>query len=114
MRVLVVSTNRFQKPMPVLPYGACLVAESVKRSGHVARMVDLMFETNPTEVLKEALEQFNPEVVGFSVRNIDNNDMIHPVEFIEEANGLAALVRRNSSARLVLGGAAIPIMPLAL
>ncbi len=114
MRVLVVSTNRFQKPMPVVPYGACLVAEAAKRSGHVVRLLDLMFENNPTRVLEEALEQFNPEVVGFSIRNIDNNDMVHPVAFIEEVKGLAAIVRRNSPARLVLGGAAIPILPLQL
>jgi radical SAM superfamily enzyme YgiQ (UPF0313 family) len=114
MRVLIVSTNRSHKPLPVLPYGACLVAESASRSGHVVQLLDLMFERNPTTILKEVLNQFNPQVVGFSVRNIDNNDMIHPVAYIEEVNRLADVIRRNSPARLVLGGAAIPIMPLQL
>lgn len=114
MKVLVVSTNRFQKPIPVLPYGASLVAEAANRSGHVVRLLDLMFEGNPEKALEEALAQFNPEVVGFSLRNIDNNDMIHPVAFIEEVKDMATIVRRKSSAHLVLGGAAIPIMPLQL
>lgn len=80
MKVLIIATNRNIHPMPVLPYGACMVAEAADRAGHRVRFLDLMFRRHPRRDLEAAVKEFAPEVVGFSVRNLDNNDMQAPVE----------------------------------
>ena len=54
---------------------------------------------------------FRPDVVGLSVRNIDNNDMRNPVFFLEELPNIVDAVRTGTGAPIILGGAALGVMP---
>ena len=85
MKVLVVSTNRNRQPLVVLPFGACVAAETARRAGHEVRFLDLMFSRAPARDLEKALAGFRPDLAGFSVRNLDNNDLRAPVAFFTEA-----------------------------
>ncbi|MEJ2696113.1 MAG: cobalamin-dependent protein [Candidatus Sulfobium sp.] len=111
MNVLIISTNRNQFPMPVIPLGACMVAEAAARAGHRARLVDVMFEDDPVVAVRRELEKEKPDVVGLSIRNIDNNDCSYPEFFIRELPPLIGAARDLTSAPLVLGGAAVSVMP---
>lgn len=111
MDVLVVSTNRNRLPMPVLPHGACLAAEAAERAGHRVRLLDLMFEKDPVRAVVRALRERRPDVVGVSIRNIDNNDLHAPVYFLRELPAILAAVRGETDAPIVLGGAAVGVMP---
>jgi radical SAM superfamily enzyme YgiQ (UPF0313 family) len=114
MKALVVSTNRYRNPAPVMPVGACLVAEAAERAGHRAALLDLMFERDPVRALESALDRERPEVIGLSVRNIDNNDAQRPRNLYEDLAPLMAALRRKTPAPVVLGGAAVGVMPEAL
>lgn len=111
MKILIISVNRNRLPAPVLPVGACMAAEAASDSGHETRLLDFMFGRNPARRLEQELEDFRPDVVGISVRNIDNNDIQSPVLFAEELLPVMKMVRERSSAAVVLGGPAISIMP---
>lgn len=111
MKVLIVSVNRNKSPLPVMPLGACLAAESVSADGHKTKLLDFMFEDRPLETLGRALDAFRPDVVGISARNIDNNDMRNPIFFAEELLPVVKLIREKTSASVVLGGSAVSIMP---
>lgn len=112
--VLIVSTNRNDLPVPVMPYGACMVAEATELQGHHVRLLDLMFEKEPLRALQKELSATKPAVVGLSVRNIDNNDMQNPVFYPKELKSIMECIRMVSGARVVLGGAAMSVMPEAL
>lgn len=111
MNVLIISTNRTHLPMPVMPVGACMVAEAAERSGHRVRVLDLMFEREPLRAVEDEIERTAPDVIGLSVRNIDNNDMQAPVFFAGDLLPLVDVIRRKTRAMLVLGGAAVSVMP---
>ncbi|UJS20397.1 MAG: cobalamin-dependent protein [Candidatus Brocadia sp.] len=111
MNILIVVTNRYCGPVPVIPIGACLVAEATRREGHAVRVLDLMFVKDPVSSLESELVKFNPDIVGLSVRNIDNNDMQNPVAFFRDLKPLAKTIRSKTRSALVLGGAAVAIMP---
>lgn len=111
MRVLIVSTNRCREPAPVMPVGACLAAEAARRAGHQVELLDLMFAADPGATLRRALRRFSPQVVGLSVRNLDNTSMEASQDFVPELIPLARAVRAEGGAVLVLGGAAAGIMP---
>jgi radical SAM superfamily enzyme YgiQ (UPF0313 family) len=111
LKVLIISSNRNRFPAPVLPYGACMVAEATEASGHQVSFLDLMFEADPLEALKVALGRFPADLIGLSVRNLDNNDMQAPVEFVSPLAEISRAVRLLTSAPLVLGGAAVGVMP---
>lgn len=111
MKVLVISTNRNSLPVPVMPAGACIVAEAAERAGHRANLLDLMFEQNPLRTAAQEIGRMKPDTVGLSIRNIDNNDIRNPVFFIRDILPVIAAIRRETDAPIVLGGAAIAVMP---
>ena len=93
MKTMIISSNRNRSPMPVVPYGACVTAEAVRRRGHQAQLVDLMFQRNPARSVIRELRRHRPHVVGISVRNLDNNDMFQPAEYVSELVDLVAVIR---------------------
>ncbi|MDA8085461.1 MAG: cobalamin-dependent protein [Nitrospiraceae bacterium] len=122
MKVLVIASNRNRLPVPVMPAGACLVAEAAQDAGHEVKFLDLMFEPDPGRAVAAALHGFSPDVAGVSMRNIDNNDMQTPLFYAaREVRSLAALLGPEGSCRsrgkkppVVLGGPAVAVMPEAL
>jgi len=111
MNILIVSTNRNAHPVPVLPSGACVVAESVAREGHSVSVLDLMFAADPLDTLKSVLGRTKFDVIGLSVRNIDNIDMGAPRYFINDLIPFIDTIRLFTDATLVLGGASLMVMP---
>ncbi|MDO8734853.1 MAG: radical SAM protein [Elusimicrobiota bacterium] len=111
MNILIVSTNRSKNPVAVMPFGACIVSAACEKSEHKTRLLDLMFSKNPTNSLKKELNKMPPDVVGLSIRNIDNNNIKNPAVYFEEIKSLVNLIKKNSKAVIVLGGAAVGIMP---
>src|SRR5664279_558036 len=111
MNVLVINTNRHDQPFPVMPLGACMVAEALEQAGQRVRMIDFMFEADPISALRRNLKDSRFDVVGLSVRNIDNNDMRSPEFFLEGLPGLVRSIRELSAAKIIIGGAAIGVMP---
>ena len=109
--ILIIITNHYSSPVPVMPVGACLVSEAAELAGHSVRVLDLMFEQNPLNTLELELNKSNPDFIGLSVRNIDNNDMQNPVSFFKDLKPLMDTIRRKTPAPVVLGGAAVSVMP---
>jgi len=111
MNVLVINTNRHDQPFPVMPLGACMVAEALEQAGHRVRMIDFMFEADPISALRRNLKDSRFDVVGLSIRNIDNNDMRSPEFFLEGLPDLVQNIRELSAAKIIIGGAAVGVMP---
>ncbi|MFI5331828.1 MAG: B12-binding domain-containing radical SAM protein [Desulfobaccales bacterium] len=113
MNVLIIAANRNRHPAPVIPYGACMVAEATAAAGHQVQFLDLMFTSDPKAALASTLQK-KTEVIGLSVRNLDNNDMQAPVEFVTSLTEVIRTVQQLSNAPLILGGPAVGVMPEAL
>ena len=111
MNVLIINTNRNQNPMPVMPLGACMVAEATAREGHTVQLLDLMFCRSPVRAVHDALTRQQPDLVGLSIRNIDNNDMQHPEFYPAELTPILLAIREWRKVPIVLGGAAVAVMP---
>jgi len=47
MNILIISTNQSKQPFPVMPVGACIIAEAAEKAGHKVRLLDLMFCEDP-------------------------------------------------------------------
>jgi radical SAM superfamily enzyme YgiQ (UPF0313 family) len=111
MNILIVSINRYWRPTPVMPSGVCHVADATRRAGHEVRVLDFMFLREPLAALKVELMKRSPHVVGLSVRNVDNNDMLNTRYFAAELAPVMRSVREMTDAPVVLGGAAVGVMP---
>jgi len=106
LRVALVNPNRYLEP-PVIPLGLEYVAHYLEREGHEAGVIDLTFAADPAGALGKALESFAPEVVGFSLRNVDSSLYFDNVFFLEEAAGLIAACRDLCDAKVIVGGSAL-------
>jgi radical SAM superfamily enzyme YgiQ (UPF0313 family) len=110
MNVLIISANRNEHPVPVMPIGACIVAEAAEKAGHNVRLLDLMFKHDSLREVEKALEDFHPDVAGLSLRNIDNNDVQNPCFYLKEAISLVDALKGKTDATIVLGGPATSVM----
>src|SRR3954470_3294950 len=114
-RVLLVSTNRERQPYPVVPNGLACVASALDAAGHRVRFLDLCFARDPLAAARDAARSFKPDLIGVSVRNIDNSDAIALRHYTPEARDILHAVRAAApQAKIVAGGAAFGVAPEAL
>jgi len=113
MRVLLVSANTERINMPTPPLGAAMVAAATRSRGHQVELLDLLGAEDPEEAIAEAVTRTAPEVIGISVRNIDDQCMAQPDFLLDRAVGVVGACREASEAPLVLGGAGYSIFPSA-
>jgi radical SAM superfamily enzyme YgiQ (UPF0313 family) len=111
MRVLLISANTEKINMPALPLGLACVAAATQKAGHDVAMVDWIIEKDTRLVLKEAIEGFRPDIIGISVRNIDDQNMENPRFLLDPVKEIVAGCRSLSEAKIVLGGAGYSIFP---
>jgi radical SAM superfamily enzyme YgiQ (UPF0313 family) len=113
MKVLLISANTEQINMPVLPLGLAYVAAAADSQGHKVKMINLLMQTDTQKALHEAIDDFNPEIIGISVRNIDDQNMENPRFLLEPVKDVVSNSRKYSDATIVLGGAGYSIFPQA-
>ncbi|MBN2192061.1 MAG: radical SAM protein [Polyangiaceae bacterium] len=108
LRVLLVSVNRVLSPVPAYPLGLDHVRAAISPP-HVVRVHDLL-ASGPGS-LAAVVREFSPDVIGVSIRNIDDNDAAEQQSFVGDACRLVAELRGLSDARIVLGGAGYSLFP---
>jgi len=114
-RVLLVSTNRERQPYPVVPNGLACVASALDAAGHQVRFLDLCFAKDAVASARRAAHSFRPDIVGVSVRNIDNSDSIALRHYTPEARDILRALREAApAAKVIAGGAAFGVAPEAL
>ena len=111
MKVLLVSANTEQINMPTLPLGMACIAAATRLKGHEVEVIDLMAEMDSRATIKKVIEGFQPEIIGISVRNIDDQDMEIPKFLLDPVREVVEACRSFSSAPIVLGGAGYSIFP---
>jgi radical SAM superfamily enzyme YgiQ (UPF0313 family) len=111
MRVLLISANTETIYMVIPPAGLACVAAATRKAGHEVRLLDLLATPDAADTIRHAVEDFRPEVIGISIRNIDDQSMKQPRFLLEGAKEAVSWCRNVSDAPIVLGGAGYSIFP---
>jgi radical SAM superfamily enzyme YgiQ (UPF0313 family) len=111
MRVLLVSTNQERSPDPVAPLGVCYVATATAKAGHEVAVLDLCFRPDVEEAIAESVRAARPEVIGLSLRNVDNCAYPDTISYLSHYRRVVDACRTASDAPIVLGGSAFTTMP---
>lgn len=109
MRVLLVSANTLREPYPVYPLGLDYVAAAVAGK-HDVRIADLNVWADETPLF-ETIDRFSPDIIGISLRNVDNTDTTDPQGFIRHQRRLIDRIRACTRAPIVLGGSGFTLFP---
>ena len=111
MKVLFISPNTERLFMPTLPLGLALVAAATRQAGHETRFLDLLAATDPLDEVRQAITEFQPEVIALSVRNVDDQTMVGTKFLLGPVRDVMAACRAASQAKIVVGGAGYSIFP---
>lgn len=109
MKVLLISVNRLTAPYPVYPLGLDYVAGAIS-DYHNVKLVD-MNELIYSESICSILTDYMPDIIGLSIRNIDNTDAQNTLSYIDEYKQLLEEIRKASSSPVILGGSGFTIFP---
>ena len=109
MKVLLVATNTLMEPYPVYPLGLDYVAAAIAKQ-HQVHITDLN-GADGYEGLKIAIREFTPDIIGLSLRNIDNTDTTDPRGFVGQYRDIVDAIRSQSDARLILRGSGFTRFP---
>lgn len=97
--------------MRAWPLGLACVAQAVQDAGHEVIMIDMMETTDFASGLTRHIEDFQSDLIGISVRNIDDQGMVDTKTYLDDAKGVVQLCRELTQAPIVLGGAGYSICP---
>jgi len=100
--------------MVPLPLGLACVASATRQAGHEVSWLDLMFVPDAQAALRETIAGFRPEIIGISVRNIDDQKMSAPRFLLDPVKAIVSACHRESKAPVVLGGAGYSMYPSAV
>lgn len=113
IKVLFISANTERINITPLPLGLSSVFLATQDAGHKVKLVDLMAENDYRSSISEAVDSFAPEIIGISVRNIDDQNMEKPRFLLDQVKKVVACCRNISRVPIVLGGAGFSIFPAA-
>jgi len=111
MRVLLISANVAKTPYPVYPLGMGMVAAALTTAGHDVSQYDFLQNDLSLELLRRHVVETEPGVVGISIRNIDNVNLVNEHRYLDVVGKIVAAIRSASSVPVVLGGSGFSLMP---
>ena len=116
MRILLIATNRQSRLLSrmearPLPIGLAYVAGQLDLDRHTLKVLDLMFANDYLEEAERVVNEFSPELIGVSIRNLDNQSYLDPQWELPIVKELVQRTRAITGAPIVCGGPAFSILP---
>jgi radical SAM superfamily enzyme YgiQ (UPF0313 family) len=111
MRVLLINSNQKDDILAAPPIGLCYVASATLAAGHEVRVLDLCFRRHIRKELVKAIADFSPEVIGISIRNLDNANMLYPVYYLTQVGEIIRYIKEITRVPVVLGGSGVSLSP---
>lgn len=108
-RVLLVSANSETLPSPVYPLALAHLAGALGQKGYSVRQYDL--QAHGPAALKTMIKDAKPDLVGISIRNIDNIDSGPGRFYLDEYREIVDSIRACTKAPIVAGGSGFSLFP---
>ncbi len=109
MKLLLINPNRYRTP-PVPPLALEHIAGALDGSPHECVILDLCFSDNPVAEIDRTIDDFTPDIAGFTIRNIDTCIYQNNVFFLDDIKAMVGQVRGRGTP-VILGGAGFSFIP---
>ena len=117
-KILLVNSNTEGAPYPVSPLGLCMVATAAEKSGFDVKQFDGLWDQkfaedqNNSNSLTNVLHAFQPDIIGVSIRNIDDMVMEKSTYYVDEIERLCIdPIKKYNKGVTILGGAGYSLFP---
>jgi len=109
-RVLLINPNRYRQP-PVIPIGLEYLASALEDKGHKVSILDLCFDDSPIDDTITRIQEFRPDVLCVTVRNVDTVLYPDTEYFLPDVAALISKTRSALHVPVIIGGAGIKADP---
>ncbi len=107
-RVLLISANRCTTPDPVFPLGLACLNAALRQARHDTVWLDKLVDADRLDAV---LDSYRPNLVGISVRNIDDVLIRTQETFFDDAVSLSARIRQRTNCPIIVGGSGFSLFP---
>jgi len=114
MKILLVSPNVESLPDPVFPIGLANIAAVLEKNRISYQILDLCFVEDYETAIESAVNTFNPNIIGLSLRNIDNVSYPEYVSYLPFYRRVIQTFRKYSRKPVVIGGSGLALIPEAV
>ena len=97
--------------MPVAPIGAAYLAGMLRAKGYSVSILDLCFVKDEEKAIADRINEYSPDIIGISLRNLDNSTAFGNQSYIERLKRLTETLKRTTSAVMVIGGSGFSSSP---
>ncbi len=111
MKILLISINNETDPYPVAPIGIAYIANALRNKGHNVRSLDLCFIEDDSRAVENLLRNFSPDVIGISIRNIDNLTFNKSIFYMPRIKHIVNSIKDHTLVPIVVGGSGFSIFP---
>ncbi|NUM37393.1 MAG: cobalamin B12-binding domain-containing protein [Candidatus Brocadiae bacterium] len=110
MKILFISANQEKNPDLVYPIGLAYIVSASIQDGHECSVFDANFHNDFKEPLKNILQNFHPNAIGISMRNVDNAAYPSVVSYFSHYQNLISFCREIAPETIIiLGGSAFSL-----
>jgi radical SAM superfamily enzyme YgiQ (UPF0313 family) len=108
---LLINSNRFKHPWPVIPFGLCYIATVLEfNENHKVCFLDLCFSSDCKADIQNSIKSFKPDVIGISIRNIDDTGGYNVHFLLEDVkNDVIDYCKKEFIGPIIIGGPAAGI-----
>ena len=111
MKILLISSNIAETPYAVYPLGMSMVAAALRQDGHEVTLFDFLQKGQSFEAVREGVRSVKPDLIGISIRNVDNVNLLNEQRYIETVKEIVRVLREETPVKIVLGGSGFSVMP---
>ena len=111
MKILLISSNIAKIPYPVYPLGLSMVSKALQNAGNKVHLFDFFEKNMSLDALGENIKKINPEIIGISIRNIDNVNILNEQRYIDVVKKIVRRIKSHTNVKIVLGGSGFSIIP---
>ncbi|MBA3037885.1 MAG: B12-binding domain-containing radical SAM protein, partial [Desulfobacterium sp.] len=97
MKILLIGANVASTPYYVYPLGIAMVSSALNNAGHAVRQIDFLQNNMSLESIENEIRSFSPGIIGISMRNIDNVNLLNEQRYIDAVEEIVKRVRQVSS-----------------
>ena len=111
MRVLIFSGSREIVHVMVPPLGEAYLAAYLINQGHDVKLLDLTLSNDAKRDIAKAINSFNPQVIGISIRNVDSTTYPGNLFFYLPVKNLILYIKElvDPKVPVILGGSGFSI-----
>ena len=88
-----------------------MIASALAGAGHEVRQFDFLEQNSSFDALTQEIRGFGPQLIGISVRNIDNVNLMNEQYYIGIVKDIVTRAKEVSGAKVILGGAGFSLIP---